>query len=164
MESPPESVHFTPVQDCIIWAIRYLGSVLIGVYVLGLITDQVRGRNVPLTIGGMLELVTFVLCISVALGVLVFFFGWLGRVTISSQGIEAPRYSGFHHFMHWSDVGGAQAGSLSGWPCTVVFSRGDKIAVYLMVLGREKLKMIEKIRHYAAADNPLVEYLLSAGD
>ena len=99
-----------------------------------------------LTIGGVL-----------LLGGAIFLFGWLGRATITADGLKAPRYSGFHQFLPWADIQDVKAGSLNGWPCLIVSGIGSA-PVYLMQNGESKKAMARCICEYAGASNPLVEY------
>ena len=163
MDSSSETVHFTTARDCVIWAVKYLGSIMLGVYVFQSVSNQFKEHHPTITVAGVLNVLVAVACFSVFLGLLVFFFGWLGRVTISSEGVDAPKYSGLHQFIRWSEIAEVEPGSLSGWPCTVVRSRDAKVLLYLLVLGSEKSKMVDSIRRNAHADNPLVEYYSSAG-
>jgi hypothetical protein len=158
MSDTPDRTFFTSAKDCVLWTAKFLAVLF--VLLAGFWWVQDFRRSAPVQVLGETAWEVLLLWVgaSVAFGLLLFFFGWLGRVTISNEGIEGPLYSGAHRFIGWSDIDNVAAGSLNGWPCAVVRSRRTHMLVYIMVIGPAKTRMIECIRRYATADNPLSEY------
>jgi hypothetical protein len=158
MTSRESHTFFTSLRDCIFWTAKLLSVVILLTIVGTWITSAVRGRTFSSLNGDVLGLVAFIGIGSVVVGLAIFFFGWLGRVTVSPEGIEGPKYSGAHTFIAWSDMDRVEAGSLSGWPCAVVYARSKRTAIYVMVIGREKKTFVESVLQHADSENPLFRY------
>jgi hypothetical protein len=158
MSTEPNRTFYTAPSDCVLWTGKLLFAVVIPVAAAGWLFGKVRGTPVadPVALG--LNILAFVLCASIVVGLLLFSFGWMGRVTLSAEGLKGPRYSGFHQFVPWSEIRKVEAGSLNGWPCAVVLSGGKRGPTYVMVIGRARAKLIECIQDLAPATNPLREF------
>ena len=64
---------------------------MLGVYVFQSVSNQFKEHHPTITVAGVVNVLVAVTCFSLFLGLLLFFFGWLGRVTISTQGVDAPK-------------------------------------------------------------------------
>jgi len=154
-----EESYYTSLRDSIAWSLKFLGSLVVGLAVIGYLRDYFRGHRHGVTLKAVLATLLVAICSGLFLGTLLFCFGWLGRVTISRAGLKAPLYSGRRVFLAWEELQTAQKGSLSGWPCILVAGADSKAPLFLMVLGEAKQQMIEGIRNHAGADNALMKYL-----
>jgi hypothetical protein len=154
---------FTPLKDCVLWSGKLLSVIVLAAAAVGWVTRLIRHQPIVNLAGSLGQMLAFVVGAAVVVGLLVFFFGWLGRVTISKEGVEAPRYSGTQEYLRWGEIERAEPGSLSGWPCTLIFGHSGKGPLYLMVLGREKVDMIACILETAGAENPLTKYYSASG-
>lgn len=163
MNTSPRRTFFTSPLDCIVWMGRLLFGLMAITAVAGWLASRVRGTPVAVTMSLGLKLLAFVTAASLIGGLLLFFFGWLGRVTLSSEGIQGPRYSGLKQFVPWSEVKHVEAGHLNGWPCAVVHSHGNRPPTYLMVNGRARANLVECIRELAPAANPLRDFYCGNG-
>jgi hypothetical protein len=151
----PQRTFYTGPLDCVIWTGKLLFTVVAVAAAVAWVVATMRGNPAADAIGLGFNILAFVFGASVVGGLLLFFFGWLGRVTISAEGVKGPRYSGLHQFVPWSDVKDVESGSLNGWPCAVVYSRRARSPTYVMVIGRGQTRLVECIRELAPADNPL---------
>ena len=163
MESRTDTPFYTPLADCLRWALRLMVVVVLGTAVLTTVGRALNGCPMALTVKSALSMLLFAVVGGVALGLLLFFFGWLGRATVSSDGLKGPRYSGLHDFVSWSDVAGVEPGSLSGWPCIIVRRRSGKSPIYLMVVGQKKKDLARSVLSFAPPGNPLADYVEGQG-
>ncbi len=158
MGTAPHRTFYTSPSDCVLWTGKLLFAVMIPAAAVGWLVGTVRGTPVaePTMLG--LKIFAFVLCASIVGGLLLFSFGWMGRVTLSAEGLKAPRYSGFHQFVPWSEMLRVEEGRLNGWTCAVVHSGENRAPTYVMVIGHEKAKLVQCIQELAPATNPLREF------
>jgi hypothetical protein len=157
----PEATYFTSLRDSTWWSLRFVVLLLVGVTLVAALT-----RGAPLQMPTLLALAqgsVAILLFSLFLGLLLFCFGWMGRVTISEAGIEAPEYSGARSFITWEQIRSASRSSLSGWPCTIIKGGQPEKVLYRMVLGETKRKMIQTVSRYAGANNVLRAHLEEHG-
>jgi hypothetical protein len=154
-----EESYYTSLLDSAVWSLKVFGSVVLVAAVIAHIRDYFRGNHHVVTLGELLTNVIVAICLGLFLGPLLFFFGWVGRVTISPGGIKAPLYSGRRVFLPWQDLHSARNGNLSGWPCILVAGSDSKSPLYLMVIGEAKQRMSESVREHAGANNVLTRYL-----
>lgn len=156
-----EATYFTSLSDTIWWSLRFIVILVVatalGAAIAGL------GMHRPPSLLSLGEGCVAVLLFSVFLGLLLFCFGWMGRITVSDSGIKAPEYSGVRSFMAWQQIRTASRSTLSGWPCTVITGGQPSKVLYLMALGDRKREMIESIRRYADPNNVLVAYFNEHG-
>lgn len=157
-----EATYFTSLRDSIWWSLRFVVVLAVALALIAAISGRVTYSRLPSVIS-LAEGSVAVIGFSVFFGLLLFSFGWMGRVTVSRSGIVAPEYSGARSFIAWRDIRTASNSSLSGWPCTIIVGGQPKKVLFLMVLGDRKSKMIESIRHCADAGNILVAYLNQHG-
>lgn len=155
MNARIQRTFYTSLLDCVSWTAKLLFTVVTVAAVATWLIAMMRGTPAAEPIALGLKILAFVFCASVVGGLLLFSFGWLGRVTISAEGVKGPRYSGIHQFVPWSEVELVEAGSLNGWPCAVVHSRGQRPPTYVMVNGRARATLVECIQELAPATNPL---------
>lgn len=139
-----EESYYTSLWDATVWS------------------EYFRGDAHAVSLKGILTTLLVVICSGLFLGSLLFCFGWLGRVTISPEGLKAPLYSGRRVFLPWQELQTAQKGSLGGWPCILVAGADSRSPLYLMVLDAKK-RMIESVKAHAGATNVLSRYLVEHG-
>jgi hypothetical protein len=164
MDTPnDEESYYTSLRDAAVWSVKCLGTIILIAAVITHIRDYFRGDRHVVWVQGTLATLLIAIGSGLFLGSLLFFFGWLGRVTISRAGIKAPLYSGRRVFLPWQELQTAQKGSLSGWPCILVAGSDSESPLYLMVLGEAKQRMIESVRNHAGANNVLTRYLFEHG-
>lgn len=150
---------YTSVVDAVIWSFCLVGTLALVLVGGDLVADLVKGtlasvRRPSFNVAVWMALAAF------GCGLLFFGFGWLGRVTLSPEGMSAPRYSGARDFLRWSEIRSARPGNLSGWPCTLVSGGQPERVLYIMVIGSEKKRLIDRIAHFAGNDNTLVRYFV----
>jgi len=155
--------YYTSLRDATLWSIKHLGAVILAVAVSRYLVDYVRGSHHDLTLKIAMTILLVPVVLGVALGFLIFCFGWMGRVTISQTGIRAPLYSGRRVFRPWREILTAEKGSLNGWPCVILAGAGQGAPLYLMVLGDARRRMIESIRSHAGPNNALTRYFDKLG-
>jgi len=161
--SVAERTYFTSLTDSVRWALTSVGIRIGAIAATTLLVGYVTGRL------GNLTLVTTGVCVLaiagllVFLGLLLFCFGWMGRVTVSSTGIKAPLYSGRRVFLPWQEIRGVDKRSLNGWPCTTIAGGEPLQELYLMPLGGAKREMVRRISEYAGPTSALVEYFSAPG-
>ena len=113
MSTKHHRTFYTSPYDCVLWTGKLLFAVMVPAAAVGWLLGIVRGTPVaePTALG--LKILAFVFCASIVVGLLLFSFGWMGRVTLSAEGLKGPRYSGFHQFVPWSEMRKVEIGSLS---------------------------------------------------
>nr|WP_298722089.1 hypothetical protein [uncultured Steroidobacter sp.] len=143
---------YTSAKDCVIWSGMLGGILLSGVVITAALNGEFSLSRIP-------QLSALGLVFALVLGLLLFGFGWLGRVTVSPEGIEAPRFSGSRDFLAWNAIRRAIPGSISGWPCTMIAGGSPEKILYIMLIGDAKRGFIGVLREYAGADHVLTEHL-----
>ncbi|MBB6184756.1 hypothetical protein [Oleiagrimonas soli] len=143
---------------CIRWGVKQGCLIVVLLAVVTWVMRMMGGESVSLSMHDVLTGAAVAVAFGVVLGSFVFLFGWMGRVTVTSEGIQAPRYSGFHDFVAWWDIGRVGSGNLSGWPCTIIQRKSGNASVYLMVSGDRRRALAEAIASAAPPSNPLAEY------
>src|SRR5581483_7614577 len=88
---------YTSVVDAVIWSFCLVGTLALVLVGGDLVADLVKGtlasvRRPSFNVAVWMALAAF------GCGLLFFGFGWLGRVTLSPEGMSAPRYSGARDF------------------------------------------------------------------
>ena len=153
-----EDSYYTSLRDCVVWSIGVIGGVIAIAAAITYVRETLRGTFHALTWEKSFGAIGVAFGAGLFLGLMIFAFGWMGRVTVSQAGLRAPLYSGRRVFLNWDELRTAIKGSLAGWPCVLVAGSDPKAPVYLMVIGNAKRRMIARIRVHAPATNVLIQF------
>jgi hypothetical protein len=156
-----DETFYTSVLDSMRWSTKVFGTLGIILIVVSAVSHLVNPAQEAFSITRSLEGLLIISIAGACLGLLLFIFGWMGRVTISTSGVKAPFYSGKQGFLRWDEITNVAPGSLGGWPCTIISGSDARKPLYLMPLGGAKSLMIQCVARHADSRNPLAAYFES---